>query len=157
MVRRPLRPHFSLYDRTRLVEAMRSANELACMYQASTRRDDANREHCEDLRKAIHKLATSLTGDSDYFGYRYNPAPPFPSPAELDDLATTLFNAYRKHPNHKPMGSFAELEARSITGEIEEWQALRAAVELIPNTMFVALKNMGSVASSNSPRAVRSE
>lgn len=144
MTRRPLRPTFSLTDKTRLVEAMRAANELAGLYQSSTpsSRNDATRQHCEELRKAIHTLITSFTGDPEYFSYRYSPAPAAPTPEELDGLATTLFNAYHEGSQSAGMKGFSEIEARGLPNEAEEWRALRSALELIPDTMFSALRNL---------------
>ncbi|MCC5655334.1 hypothetical protein LC609_37485 [Nostoc sp. XA013] len=127
-------------DKTRLIEAMRNANELAGKYQSSSRHTDAVVQDCEELRKAIHKLATRMTGDPEYFSYRHDPAPPIPTPDELDALATALHNAYHNHAAHKPVASFADIEARGIRSEIEEWNAIRSALELVPNTMYVALK-----------------
>lgn len=144
MTRRPLRPTFSLTDKTRLVEAMRAANELAGLYQSSTpsSRNDTTRQHCEELRKAIHTLITSFTGDPEYFSYRYTPAPTVPTPEALDGLATTLFNAYYEGTHSAGVKCFSEIEARGLPNEVAEWQALRAALELIPDTMFVALKRL---------------
>ena len=139
MVRRPLRPSFELMDKTRLIEAMRSANELAGKYQSSSRHTDPVVQDCEELRKAIKKLATRMTGDPEYFVYRHDPAPPIPTLDELDALATSLYNAYHNHSAHKPVSSFTDIETRGIRSEIEEWNAIRSALELIPNTMFVAL------------------
>lgn len=143
MVRRPLRPSFELTDKTRLIDAMRIANELAGRYEGSSScKSDSLRQQCDDMRKAIHTLVTSFTGDPHYFSYRYNAPSPSPTSEELDGLATRLFNAYHQHPNHKPMVSFAEIEKRDLQDEIEEWNAIRAALELMPNTMYIALTNM---------------
>src|SRR5437868_6669303 len=92
MVRRPLRPSFELTDKTRLIDAMRIANELAGRYEGSSScKNDALRQQCNEMRKAIHTLVTSFTGDPTYFHYRHNPPPPTPTPDELDNLATVLF------------------------------------------------------------------
>lgn len=142
MVRRPLRPCFGIYDRTRLIEAMRDVNELAGLYQASSRKADPVSQECDVLRRAVHQLTTRLTGDPEYFSYRYSPPPPSPTPEELDGLATVLFNAYHQHPDNEPMAAYSEIVARGIRNEIEEWQAIRSALDQLPNTVYVALENM---------------
>jgi hypothetical protein len=143
MVRRPLRRSFELTDKTRLLDALRIASELAGLYESSsTCKSDILRQQSNEMRKAIHTLVTSFTGDPSYFSYRYDPLPPTPTPEELSDLATALFNAYHQHPQNVPAACLGDVERRGIQSEIDEWNAIRSGLELIPNTMFVALRTL---------------
>ena len=67
MIRRPLRPNFSLSDTQRLLSVMGEVRDKAVLYGASLPVDHPGKAYCESLTKAADGLAEHLTGDPRYY------------------------------------------------------------------------------------------
>ena len=64
---RPLRPHFSFDDRTKLLRSMEAARTGALMFGGSEGYGSRQWRLCDALREAIDALAGDLTGDPTHF------------------------------------------------------------------------------------------
>jgi hypothetical protein len=67
MVRRPLRPTFSMSDRDVLLQAMGAARDLSGLYGGSIGYNSPQHRLTDDLHRAINVLATELTDDPTFY------------------------------------------------------------------------------------------
>lgn len=67
MIRRPLRPSFSIDDRKRLIEAMGRARDLVCHYSSAHGYGSPEDVLADAFQKATDDLAEHLTGDRQLF------------------------------------------------------------------------------------------
>jgi hypothetical protein len=67
MIRRPLRPHFSLDDQRRLIVALRDAREWVIKCSSAQPYGSERHRRCDEITRAIDGLAGDLVGDHRLF------------------------------------------------------------------------------------------
>ena len=109
MVRRPLRPTFSLDDQKRLVDSLRETHHLTIACSSAEQFGSPLYSECNAVAKSLSAFAEILTGKPGLFqtaGFVVR----LPQTDQLDDLTTMVFNAMHDSPAFEPIESLDELE-----------------------------------------------